>query len=184
MKCYVRISHTFRILIHSIGMLVFPLLLAFLARVNDKNIVDLEGITNMLAETPIAEFNDKIYRQISWHSKWSERDLSSCRTAVVARSSVCKDKYWLINLFIKMFSNCRFYRRKSDGESDGLLKQIGLFSFFYGSMKRCNGQKCWSMNQKTVGNNSQYFAECEEREPLNRCITDSEVKEICFTLHR
>ena len=46
-------------------MLVFPLLLAFLARVNDKNIVDLEGITNMPAETPIAEFNDKIYRQIS-----------------------------------------------------------------------------------------------------------------------
>ena len=28
------------------------------------------------------------------------------------------------------------------------------------------------MNQKTAGNNSQYFTECEEREPLNRCVTD------------
>ena len=115
LKCFVRISHTFRILIHSIGMLVFPLLLALLAllaRVNDKNAVDLQGITNMLAKTPIEELNNKIYRQISWHSKWSERDLSSCRKAVVVRSSVYKDKYWLISLFIKMFSNCRFYRRK------------------------------------------------------------------------
>ena len=82
-----------------------------------------------------------------------------------------------------MFSNSRFYRR-NDGESDGLLKQIGLFSLLYGSMKRCKDQKCSSMNQKTVGNNSQYFAECEEREPPNRCVTDFEVKEICFTLDR
>ena len=68
MKCFVRISHTFRILIHSIGMLVFPLLLALLAllaRVNDKNAVDLQGITNMLAKTPIEELNIKIYWQIS-----------------------------------------------------------------------------------------------------------------------
>ena len=65
LKCFVRISHTFRILIHSIGMLVFPLLLALLARVNDKNAVDLQGITNMLAKTPIEELNNKIYRQIS-----------------------------------------------------------------------------------------------------------------------
>ena len=68
MKCFVRISHTFRILIHSIEMLVFPLLLALLAllaRVNDKNAVDLQGITNMLAKTPIEELNIKIYRQIS-----------------------------------------------------------------------------------------------------------------------
>ena len=66
---------------------------------------------------------------------------------------------------------------------DGLLKQIGLFSLLYGSVKRCKSQKCSPMNQKTAGNNSQYFAECEEREPLNRCVTDFEVKEICFTLH-
>ena len=46
-------------------MLVFPLLLALLARVNDKNAVDLQGITNMLAKTFIEELNNKIYRQIS-----------------------------------------------------------------------------------------------------------------------
>ena len=68
--------------------------------------------------------------------------------------------------------------------NDGLLKQIGLFSLLYGSMKRCKSQKCSPMNQKTTGNNSQYFAECEEREPLNRCVTDFEVKEICFALDR
>ena len=67
---------------------------------------------------------------------------------------------------------------------DGLLKQIGLFSLLYRSVKRCKSQKCSPMNQKTAGNNSQYFAEYEEREPLNRCVTDFEVKEICFTLHR
>ena len=42
----------------------FPLLLAFLTRVNDKNVVDLEGIINII-KTPIEEFNDKIYRHIS-----------------------------------------------------------------------------------------------------------------------
>ena len=49
-------------------MLVFPLLLALLAllaRVNDKNAVNLQGITYMLAKTPIEELNNKIYRQIS-----------------------------------------------------------------------------------------------------------------------
>ena len=33
----------------------------------------------------------------------------------------------------------------------GLLKQIGLFSLLYGSMKRCKDQKCLSMNQKQLG---------------------------------
>ena len=45
--------------------LTFTPFLALLARVNDKNAVDLQGITNMLAKTFIEELNNKIYRQIS-----------------------------------------------------------------------------------------------------------------------
>ena len=65
MKCYVSISHTFWILIHSIGMLLFPLLLVFLARI--KKVFALEGIIYMLTKTPIDAFNDKSYRQVSRH---------------------------------------------------------------------------------------------------------------------
>ena len=89
----------------------------------------------------------------------------------------------LLAYLLKCFQTAGFIG-ENDGESDGLLKQIGLFSLLYGSMKRCKDQKCSSTNQKTAGNNSQYFAECEEREPPNRCVTDFEVKEICFTLDR
>lgn len=57
----------------------------------------------------------------------NERDLSSCWTAVVARSSVYKDKYykdkyWLINLFIKIFQTAGF-----KGENQTVRVKLSAF---------------------------------------------------------